>query len=239
MSPAAAVASQACAHLGAVQVPIFSGFAAAAVVQRLQDSGAKVVITADWSYRRGTRVPMRETIDEALLEAPSVEHVVEWRREDGGWSVPLGAGALPPVEVDGRASVPARVHLRHDRAAEGRPARPGRLPPLDRARGRVPVRHPRRRPHAVRDRHGLDHGPVDGCRRGCARSGRRIHGGSARLARRPALAPRRGRGRDDARPVPHARAGPDPEGRARGGSLVAPRDHDDGRALERRARTTG
>ncbi len=100
MSPAAAVASQACAHLGAVQVPIFSGFAATAVVQRLQDSGARVVITADWSYRRGARVPMRETIDEALRETPSVEHVVEWRREDGGWSVPLGTGELPPVEVD-------------------------------------------------------------------------------------------------------------------------------------------
>ena len=100
MSPAAAVASQACAHLGAVQVPIFSGFAGTAVVQRLQDSGAKVVITADWSYRRGTRVPMRETVDEALREAPSVEHVVEWRRQDGGWSVPLGTGELPPVEVD-------------------------------------------------------------------------------------------------------------------------------------------
>ncbi len=126
MSPAAAVASQACAHLGAVQVPIFSGFAAAAVVQRLQDSGAKVVITADWSYRRGTRVPMRETIDEALREAPSVEHVVEWRREDGGWSVPLGAR---------RAARRSRWTAEHPYllaytsgttgTAEGRPARPG------------------------------------------------------------------------------------------------------------------
>ena len=100
MSPAAAVASHACAHLGAVQVPIFSGFAAAAVVQRLQDSGAKLVITADWSFRRGRRMPMRETIDEALREAPSVEHVVEWRREDGDWSVPLGPGELPALEVE-------------------------------------------------------------------------------------------------------------------------------------------
>ncbi len=100
MSPAAAIASHACAHLGAVQVPIFSGFAAAAVVQRLQDSGAKVVITADWSYRRGKRIPMRETIDEALREAPAVEHVVEWRRADGSWSVPLGGGELPAVEVE-------------------------------------------------------------------------------------------------------------------------------------------
>ena len=56
------------AHIGAVQVPIFSGFAAPAVVQRLQDSGAKAVITADYSLRRGTRVPMRDTIEEALRE---------------------------------------------------------------------------------------------------------------------------------------------------------------------------
>ena len=84
MSPEAAVASHACAHIGAVQVPIFSGFAAPAVVQRLQDSQAKVVITADYSLRRGTRVPMRETIDEALREAPSVEHVLVWRRDDDG-----------------------------------------------------------------------------------------------------------------------------------------------------------
>ena len=45
MSPEVAVASHACAHVGAVQVPIFSGFAAPAVAQRLQDSEAKVVIT--------------------------------------------------------------------------------------------------------------------------------------------------------------------------------------------------
>ena len=100
MSPAAAAASHACAHLGAVQVPIFSGFAAPAVVQRLQDSGAKLVVTADFSYRRGKRVPMRETIEEALREAPSVEHVVEWHREDMSWGLSLGHGLLPPVEVE-------------------------------------------------------------------------------------------------------------------------------------------
>ena len=75
MCPEAAVASHACAHVGAVQVPIFSGFAAPAVVQRLQDSGAKAVITADYSLRRGARIPMRETIDERSRESPSVEHV--------------------------------------------------------------------------------------------------------------------------------------------------------------------
>ena len=100
MCPDVAVASHACAHLGAIQVPIFSGFAAPAVVQRLQDSGAKVVLTADWSLRRGKRVPMREAIDEALRSAPSVEHIVEWGREERRWNVQLGPGTLAPLEVE-------------------------------------------------------------------------------------------------------------------------------------------
>src|SRR5204862_6640773 len=100
MSPEVAIASHACAHVGAVQVPSFSGFAAPAIVQRLQDSGAKVDVTADWSLRRGKRVPMLETIEEARREAPSVEHVVVWRRETGEWDAELGPGELPPLEVD-------------------------------------------------------------------------------------------------------------------------------------------
>ncbi len=100
MSAGVAVASHACAHIGAVQVPIFSGFAAPAIVQRLRDSEAKVVITADYSFRRGTRIAMRETIEEALREAPSVEHVVEWSRADRTWNVELGPGELPALEVE-------------------------------------------------------------------------------------------------------------------------------------------
>ena len=58
MSPEVAVASNAIAHLGAVQVPVFSGFAAPAVAQRLEASEAKVVITRRESSRRGRSVPM-------------------------------------------------------------------------------------------------------------------------------------------------------------------------------------
>jgi acetyl-CoA synthetase len=101
MSPEAAVALHACAHIGAVQVPIFSGFAAPAIVQRLRDSGAKVVITADYSLRRGVRIPMRETVEEALRESPSVEHVLLWRRHELAWDeAELGPGELAPLEVD-------------------------------------------------------------------------------------------------------------------------------------------
>jgi acetyl-CoA synthetase len=101
MCPEVAVASHACAHVGAVQVPIFSGFAGPAVRERLQDSEAKVVVTADWSLRRGKRLDMRATVDEAAREAPSVEHVVTWNREDRSWAgVELGPGELAPLEVD-------------------------------------------------------------------------------------------------------------------------------------------
>ena len=80
MAPEAAIASHACAHLGAVQVPIFSGFAGPAVSSRLADARAKVVLTADASYRRGRLVPMKDVLDDALAHAPTVEHVVVWRR---------------------------------------------------------------------------------------------------------------------------------------------------------------
>ena len=103
MCPEVAVASHACAHIGAVQVPIFSGFAAPAIVQRLRDAEAKVVITADYSLRRGAHIAMRETIDEAVRDSPSVEHVVEWSRADRVWNVELGPGELPALELASEA----------------------------------------------------------------------------------------------------------------------------------------
>ncbi|HEY4620689.1 MAG TPA: AMP-binding protein [Gaiellaceae bacterium] len=110
MSPEVAIASHACAHLGAIQVPIFSGFAAPAIATRLADAGARALITADGSLRRATPVPMKEIADEALVAAPSVEHVVVWRR--------LG-GDLPMT--------PGRDHEWADLVADA----PGMLPPLD------------------------------------------------------------------------------------------------------------
>ena len=91
MSPAAVVVSHACAHLGAVLVPVFSGFSAPAVAQRLADAEARVVVTADGTLRRGHVVPLKEIVDDALAEAPSVTHVVVWPRL-GRDDVPLRPG---------------------------------------------------------------------------------------------------------------------------------------------------
>jgi acetyl-CoA synthetase len=80
MAPETVAATLACAKLGAVYLPIFSGYAADAVATRLQDAEATVLITADGTTRRGKIVPMKETADEAVVASPSVRHVVVWAR---------------------------------------------------------------------------------------------------------------------------------------------------------------
>src|SRR5438876_153830 len=97
MSPEVAIASHACAHVGAVQVPIFSGFAAPAVAQRLQDSDAKVAITTETSFRRGREVPMRAILEEARREAPSLEHVIVAPWDE---AVADSPGLLEPLSLD-------------------------------------------------------------------------------------------------------------------------------------------
>ncbi|HEU5362587.1 MAG TPA: AMP-binding protein [Gaiellaceae bacterium] len=95
MSPDVAVASHAVAHIGAIQVPIFSGFAAPAVAQRLRASEAKVVITQRESARRGKPVPMLAILEEAKRAAGSDAAVVLAPFELDGCP-----GELPALEVD-------------------------------------------------------------------------------------------------------------------------------------------
>ncbi|HEX7310334.1 MAG TPA: AMP-binding protein [Gaiellaceae bacterium] len=101
MSPAVAVASHACAHIGAVQVPVFSGFAAPAIAARLDDSEAKAVICADWSYRRGKRIDMLATLEQANDGGATV---LTWGRENG-WPelVTKQPGTLEPLQVNAEA----------------------------------------------------------------------------------------------------------------------------------------
>jgi acetyl-CoA synthetase len=76
MIPEAAVAFLAVAKIGAVVLPLFSGFGAGAVASRLADAEAVAVITVDATSRRGKDVPMKAVVDEAAADMPGLRHVI-------------------------------------------------------------------------------------------------------------------------------------------------------------------
>src|SRR5437867_5381708 len=80
MVPEVAVAMLACARIGAVHTVVFGGFSAESLRDRINDAGAKVLITADGGYRRGAIVPLKQNADDAVSRTPSIEHVVVLRR---------------------------------------------------------------------------------------------------------------------------------------------------------------
>jgi acetyl-CoA synthetase len=80
MIPELPIAMLACARLGAPHTVVFGGFSAEALSGRINDAEAKLVITADGSYRRGKAMPLKPAVDEALQETPTIEHVLIVRR---------------------------------------------------------------------------------------------------------------------------------------------------------------
>jgi len=80
MIPELPIAMLACAKIGAIHSVVFSGFSALAFRERINDCKAKVVITCDSFYRRGKTVPLKKQTDEALEDAPSVEHCIVFKR---------------------------------------------------------------------------------------------------------------------------------------------------------------
>jgi len=80
MVPELPIAMLACARIGAIHTVVFSGFSAASIRDRIDDSQSKVVITADGGYRRGKIVKLKEVVDEAIKELDFVEHVIVLER---------------------------------------------------------------------------------------------------------------------------------------------------------------
>jgi acetyl-CoA synthetase len=78
--PEAAIAMLACARIGAVHSVVFGGFSAESIRDRIADSGAIAVITADGSYRRGGIVPLKKNVDESLRGTTSIKRVIVFRR---------------------------------------------------------------------------------------------------------------------------------------------------------------
>jgi len=85
--PEQIIAMLACARIGAIHTVVFGGFGVNALHQRIRGVEAKVVITADMSVRRGKAITLKNIVEEAVVNAPSVERIVILRRDD------------PPVEL--------------------------------------------------------------------------------------------------------------------------------------------
>ncbi len=78
--PELTIAMLACARLGAVHSVIFGGFSAEAIADRNNDAGAKVQLTADYGWRRGTELPLKKNVDDALKKSPTVKQCVVLKR---------------------------------------------------------------------------------------------------------------------------------------------------------------
>lgn len=114
--PHAAAAMLAVAKIGAIVLPMFSGFGADAVAQRLNDGRARAVITVDGSLRRGKPVGAKAVVDEALAHCAGVRHVVVlshlatthgWTPGRDHWWQELAAGAPDDVAAVPTEPMPA------------------------------------------------------------------------------------------------------------------------------------
>ena len=108
MVPEAAIAMLACARIGAVHSVVFGGFSAQSVADRIFDSQAKLVITADGGFRRGAVVPLKQNVDEALmlkdgsgqLLAKSIEKMIVLRRANNDVRIEEGRDVWWHREVE-------------------------------------------------------------------------------------------------------------------------------------------
>ena len=112
MIPELPIAMLACARIGAPHTVVFGGFSAEALSGRINDCGAKVLITADGGYRRGKEVGLKHHADEALASTPTIEHAIVVNRlghgvhmvpfRDHWWHeiVDRQSADCPPVPVE-------------------------------------------------------------------------------------------------------------------------------------------
>jgi acetyl-CoA synthetase len=108
MVPEAAIAMLACARIGAVHSVVFGGFSAQSVADRIADSQAKLVITADGGFRRGAVVPLKQNVDDALnikgadgeLLAKTIQKVIVLRRANNEVRIEEGRDVWWHRELD-------------------------------------------------------------------------------------------------------------------------------------------
>ncbi|GAB3805018.1 acetate--CoA ligase [Spirosoma humi] len=76
MVPELAIAVLACARVGAIHSVVFGGFSAQSIADRINDAQCKLIITSDGAYRGNKEIPMKSTVDDALLGCPTVQRVI-------------------------------------------------------------------------------------------------------------------------------------------------------------------
>jgi len=88
--PELAIAMLACARIGATHTVIFGGFSADAIRDRVNDGECKLIVTADGGYRRGSEIKLKETVDAAVTQTPTVENVIVFQRTGSKISMTMG-----------------------------------------------------------------------------------------------------------------------------------------------------
>jgi acetyl-CoA synthetase len=106
MCPELIISMLACAKIGAVHSVVYSGLSVGAFVERMNDANAKILITADGTYRRGKIIDLKKISDEALLQCPTIETVIV---------LPHTGNEINVSELSGR-------EIFYDRFLEGEPA---------------------------------------------------------------------------------------------------------------------
>jgi len=116
MVPEAVIAMQACARIGAIHSVVFGGFSAASLRDRINDAGAKMLITADGGHRGGRVVELKAAADEALADGcDTIEAVIVLKRADCDVAMQDGRDIWWSDAVDGQGSTctPVAVNAEH------------------------------------------------------------------------------------------------------------------------------
>ncbi len=104
MVPELAVAMLACARIGAPHSVVFGGFSAQSLKDRINDAGAKVLVTADGAWRMGKVVDLKTSADDAVADCPTITDVVVLRRTDHGAPMTQGRDHWYADLVEGQST---------------------------------------------------------------------------------------------------------------------------------------